>query len=214
VCGRFALYEPTDNLARIFNIDKITISNPKPRYNISPGTDITAVANGTGRSLTEYHWGFVPSWAKEFVKKPINARLETIASSGMFKNAFVKRRILIPANGFYEWAIMGDKKVPYFICQDNHEILAFGGIWEENKTFNKKTAAIITCESNKYLEGIHKRMPFVVQKKDWDNWLNPGTLDDFGEIIVRAESTKWQIKQISNLVNNPRNDTPEILKSL
>src|SRR3981081_3448502 len=84
----------------------------RPRFNIAPSQDIAVVRiNAKGdRVLGVVRWGLIPGWAKEPPKlKPINARAETVPTSGMFKQAFARRRCIVPADGFYEWRKLDDK---------------------------------------------------------------------------------------------------------
>jgi putative SOS response-associated peptidase YedK len=104
----------------------------RPRFNIAPSQRMPIVrADGAGSpELAAAHWGLIPSWTKEPKLKPINARAETVATSGMFRQAFTRRRCLVPADGFYEWQGLKPPKQPFFIHRKDDRQFAFAGLWE------------------------------------------------------------------------------------
>jgi putative SOS response-associated peptidase YedK len=126
------------------------------------------------RELTKATWGFIPHWSKERPKKPShNARCETVATNGMFRDAFAHGRCLIPADGFYE----GVKNKLSFICRKDEAIFAFAGITDQWNFGDGivGSCAIITTEPNALIQPIHHRMPIILHKKDYDLWLDPNT---------------------------------------
>jgi putative SOS response-associated peptidase YedK len=105
MCGRYTLIRLNDVLEKFPWIER---SPPDfaPRYNVAPSLDLPIVrTNHEGKQGTALaRWGFVPSWTKGKPKlQPINAKSETVATSGMFRRAMERRRCLVPADGFYEW---------------------------------------------------------------------------------------------------------------
>jgi putative SOS response-associated peptidase YedK len=128
-------------------------------------------------------WGFVPSWVKEIQpgKPLINARAETVAEKPSFRNAFRRRRCLIPADGFYEWE--GDvpgKKKPWFIHREDHGLLAFAGLWEHwvgADGSELETSVIITTEANAQVGAFHPRSPVVIAPEHFERWLDYGNED-------------------------------------
>ena len=84
------------------------------------------------RHLDLLTWGLLPYWTKEPLKarRPINARSETAATAGMFKDALARRRCLVPADAFYEWKVIEGGKEPYAIAREDGQPMAFAGLWE------------------------------------------------------------------------------------
>src|SRR5205085_4899058 len=133
MCGRFVQKTPLGEIQVLFETANAVPNNP-PRYNAAP-TDSLAVVRfnpQTGqRSLDLLRWGLVPLWAKDPSSGPkcINARAETVASNTIYRDAFERRRCLIPADAFYEWRKAGKKGAPYAVAPAEG-IFAFAGLWE------------------------------------------------------------------------------------
>lgn len=118
----------------------------------------------------------MPSFTKDLkaARKPINARAETVASSGMFRGAFEKRRCLVPADGFYEWRAEAGGKQPFSIARKDARPMALAGIWERWRAPDVeilRTYTIITTAANDDMRGLHDRMPLVLEERDWPVWL-------------------------------------------
>jgi putative SOS response-associated peptidase YedK len=109
MCGRFVEFSNIEQLKLYFPIDK-AFCKVTANYNVAPTQEILAVFRQEDMNVLEkFHWGLVPHWAKDISTryKMINARMETIASKPSFRNAFKKRRCLIPADGFYVVVVFG-----------------------------------------------------------------------------------------------------------
>ena len=123
-------------------------------------------------------WGLIPFWMKEKPKVPhINARAETVHKLPLFREAFAKRRCLIPATGFYEWQQRSDGKQPYRFRRKDLEPFAFAGIWEFARLNGEEilSAAMIVGEPNPLVGGVHDRMPVMLLPEDYDAWLGSTT---------------------------------------
>ena len=134
MCGRFASSLPADEMRRVFGILG-EIPNVEPSWNIAPSQRAAVVRRHpeTGeRRLDLLTWGLVPGFTKDLkaARKPINARSETVATSGMFRQALPKRRAIVPADLFYEWRPQADGKQPFAIARVDGQPLAFAGLWE------------------------------------------------------------------------------------
>jgi putative SOS response-associated peptidase YedK len=147
------------------------LPNIAPNWNTAP-TQASAVVRrhpDTGeRRLDPLRWGLLPHFTKDLkaATRPINARAETVATSGMFRGALASRRCLVPADAFYEWKAMPDGKQPYAIARTDGAPLAFAGLWErwrspEGETL--RTFAIITTAANATMSAIHNRMPVILE---------------------------------------------------
>lgn len=185
MCGRYALKAKPEELIKLFGLDEC--ADLKPRYNIPPGTDIAAIRQSPEgkRVLHNLRWGLVPHWAKDpsIGNKLNNARGESVAEKPSFRDAFRRRRCLIPADGFYEWKAEGKVKQPYYISLP--ETFAMGGLWESWKSPDGeilRTCCIITTGPNSVMEPIHDRMPVIIAPEDWQRWLS-GPAEDIQELI-------------------------------
>jgi putative SOS response-associated peptidase YedK len=158
-------------------------------------------------------WGLVPWWSKAIPKVPhINARAETIAETRLFREAFAKRRALIPATGFYEWQKRADGKQPYRFRTSDLEPFAFAGLWEFARIGGEDilSAAIIVGEPNPLVAAIHDRMPVILAPQDYDRWLAPDApADELRALLKPYPAELMERYAVSRAVNNVRNDTEE-----
>lgn len=177
MCGRFVLMTDLSVIAQDFDVPDASV-NFSPSRNVSPLQHIPAVIGSDhGNVLASYLWGLIPFWAKDpsIGAKLINARAETITQKPSFKNAFAKRRCLIPAEGFYESKKEGNKKIPYCFALKSGKPFAFAGLYERWIAPDKKTletCTIITTSANDVVAPIHSRMPVIVPKAAQEIWLN------------------------------------------
>ncbi len=169
------------------------------------------------RRLDLLNWGFLPHWTKDpkQARKPINAKAETVASSGMFQDAFTRRRALIPAALFYEWRpVEGQKaKQPFAIARQDGKPMALAGIWEGWRGEGGeviRSFAIITTDANQLMSQVHNRMPVILEEADWPVWLGDRE-GDAASLLRPAQDNVLRLWPVSRLVNNVRNDGPELL---
>ena len=148
---------------------------------------------------------------KEKPKVPhINARAETVHTLPLFREAFAKRRCLIPATGFYEWQTRADGKQPYRFVRIDLEPFAFAGLWEFSRAGGEDTvsAAIIVGEPNPLVAGVHDRMPVMLMPEDYDQWLNPATtVDELRTLLKPYDAILMKSYEVSRVVNSVKNDT-------
>ena len=177
MCGRFVLETPLKATAEIFNAQMTESLVTVPNFNICPSDDISVLVSNLGkRKLGQMRWGFVPHWYKSVADGPLlfNARAETLAKKPAFRDACIKRRCLIPADGFYEWKKqVGSKSKPFYVRRSDGQQMIFAGIWQfsgyrEDKT---PTCTIITVPASEQISGIHNRMPLIIDPSDWAVWL-------------------------------------------
>lgn len=178
MCGRFELITDLSVIGRDFIVPNVRVSF-SPNRTISPGERIPAVVRRGGHNeLALFQWGLIPAWCKDpsIGAKLFNARAETIAEKPSFKNAFMNRRCLIPADGFFEWKKEGNKKIPYYFFLKSGAPLGFAGLYETWTAPDKKpvhTCTIITTRPNAIVEPIHDRMPVIIPEVARELWLNP-----------------------------------------
>jgi putative SOS response-associated peptidase YedK len=215
MCGRFLLFSDASSLASHF--DLTSLPELLPRYNIAPTQPVLAVrAAGSGREAALLRWGMVAPWAKDTRQAPINARAETAADKPTFRHALRKRRCLVPASGFYEWAAVGGRKQPYCFRPWDERPWAFAGLWErwEGEGTPVESCAILTTEANELVRPVHDRMPVILPERHWAAWLDP-QVQDAGALVPLLRpfpSDAMRAYPVGPLVNNPRNDGPACLE--
>jgi len=167
MCGRFTLHTRPENIAHVFGVEMPLF---ELRYNIAP-SEIIGVVKDTeqGRVFAATRWGLIPHWSKESKAVP-NARAETVATTPWFREAFRKRRCLIPADGFFEWKGAKGKKQPYYFRLKDRQVFAFAGLWERWQDF--ETSALVTTNANEVVQEVHNRMPVILGADSFNLWLD------------------------------------------
>jgi len=208
MCGRYTLYSDIEQLKAHFPID-LAETETTPNYNVAPTQEVPAIIRSEESNvLTKLHWGLVPFWAKEkkIGSKMINARLETVATKPAFRNAFKKRRCLIPADGFFEWTGSKRQKQPVYITLPDRRPLVFAGLWEDWLGYLSST--IITREAVGPLKEIHDRMPVVLQPDVYGKWMDHGSSDAryLQDLLSCGSVTDFTFYPVSKQVNVVRNN--------
>ena len=201
MCGRYRLKDPK----RAFDwLEVAPTFDFLPRFNIAP-TQRVPVVPAKGR-VELMQWGIVPVWAKESAKTLINARSESVREARSFKASFEQRRCLLAADGFYEWARIG--KRPHLVTLNGGAPFGIAAIWERGR--DNSCCCLLTTSANSVLEPIHNRMPVIVRREDWDEWLSPGRLADesFRRITAPYLAGEVSVLEVSPLVNNATVDEP------
>ncbi len=176
MCGRFALATEKKILEMLFDLE--LRGALEPRFNIAPSEDILAVRLGAGgeRIFSRLKWGLVPHWAKEARTgyKMINARAETADRKPAFRDAFRRRRALVPASGFYEWKKTGQGSQPYYIRMKDKKPFALGALWERWAQVEPplESCAILTVPANGLVAPLHHRMPVIIPPEAYGLWLS------------------------------------------
>lgn len=224
MCGRFIQITNPEKIHVDFSElevdnDEETLKSFTQSYNITPTKNILTILNTPTPSLTLTHWGLIPSWAKDksIGNRIINARAETLVEKPSFKEPFKKSRCIIPATGFYEWDTTHKTRNPYFIRSKSGKPFAFAGLWDQwrDRTGNIIiSSVIITTEANSLIAKIHDRMPAILPSECFNLWLSPQREVE-GALLgcLKPYSDKeMELYAISKLVNDPRNDSPEIIE--
>ena len=214
MCGRFQLSVKGRHISERFNVELFD-EFYKPNYNVAPGQKLPAITNSEPTQMSYLKWGLIPFWAKDpkIGYKLINTRAETISEKPSFKNAFRKRRCLIPANGFYEWK-KDTHKTPFRIFLKSEELFAMAGIWETWKDGEGKpvhTLSIITTEPNELMQNIHNRMPVILPRELEEAWLKENDELALKSMLRPFESKLMDCYPISRKVNSVANNTEEIV---
>ncbi|WP_420392039.1 SOS response-associated peptidase [Acuticoccus sp.] len=210
MCGRYQLTMPADAVRRLFAV-AVEVEPFPPRYNIAPTQPVHVVREGPkGRELALMRWGLLPSWVKDPTNFPllINARAETAADKPAFRNALRRRRVLLPATGFYEWAREGSgkgaRKVPMLFTADGP--LALAGLaetWQGPNGEEVDTVAILTGEARGLAATVHTRMPLTVPAEAFARWLDPAN-DDAIEALGWTARVDHAMRPVSERLGNAR----------
>jgi len=213
---------PTE-LAQIFDAevrDPAAFEELGPRYNVAPTQPVTVVVQrDEGRFVELHRWGLVPAWAASPAAgaRMINARAETVATSSAFRASFLRRRCVIPADGFYEWRREEKAKKPFLIHTSTDTPLAFAGLWapwRDPATGNwLLSAAVVTTAANGVVSELHDRMPAILSADEWPLWMDPMISDPglLTDLLHPAEENLLRLDAVSPLVNNANNEGPELL---
>jgi len=221
MCGRFELHSAFEIIARLFGLSGEARIVPTG-YNIAPGRDIAIIVNdgGTNR-ITTCRWGFVPSWGKDLSDgyKMINARAETVAEKPSFRQAFVRHRCLVVADGFYEWKTEGEKKKPVYVHLKSGRPFGMAGLynlWTSPEGEQVCTGTIITTDANESLKPVHDRMPVIAPPDKYDLWLDPDVheKEKLLPILKPYPDEELELYEVSTRVNSPKNDSAENIEKI
>ena len=208
MCGRFVLETPLKATAEIFNAQMTESLVTVPNFNICPAENISVLVSNLGkRKLGQMRWGFVPHWYKSVADGPLlfNARAETLAKKPAFRDACIKRRCLIPADGFYEWKKqVGSKSKPFYVRRSDRQQMIFAGIWQfsgyrEDKT---PTCTIITVPASEQISGIHNRMPLIIDPSDWAVWLGEWPGVKAAKLLKTPSHIELEVINVNNEIKS------------
>ncbi len=211
MCGRYAISATPEAVRGHFSY--LEQPNFPPRYNIAPTQPVPVVTQSeAARHFCLMRWGFVPGWVKDFKAFPlvINIRAETLREKPSFRAAFIRRRCLMPADGFYEWQRVGKQSQPYLLRQADGGCFAFAALhetWASPDGSEMDTVALINAHANGLISAIHSRSPVILAASDFDEWLDPGTSPDRLQRLLRPPpDALLEMLPISRMVNKVAND--------
>lgn len=260
MCGRYAASSSPDDLVEEFDVDVLALDvatrsllvSPQsppvgaPDFNMAPTKQAPVVmtravrtADGSrgesARQLRPLTWGLVPPWAKDTKMglRMINARAETVLEKPAFAKAATARRLLVPADGWYEWQVSPvardakgkPRKQPFFMHRQDGHPVAFAGLYEfwRDRALPETdpdawlaTFTIITTSAGPGLERIHDRQPLTLERDQWDDWLDPTLTDpaDVAQFLVPGDSAPFAAYPVSTAVSAARNNGPGLLTPL
>jgi putative SOS response-associated peptidase YedK len=222
MCGRFARRSTQEVLADWFGVPLEEMPWFAPTYNAAPQSVQPVVRQNRDTIAREFalmRWGLVPFWAKDAKVgyTTINARAEEAPAKPAYREAFKKRRCLIPADAFYEWERMDAKgRRPYAFALAGNRPYAFAGLWESWKPKEGEpleTFTILTTDANGLVERIHNRMPAILEPADYARWLEPGDPArppvDLLRPLAQEKMVAWRV---SDRVGNVRNNDAKLLE--
>ena len=219
MCGRFTQQRPASELAEIFAAEPL-VDEPEPRFNVAPTDEaMVVVQREDRRAITAYRWGLIPHWAEDgrIASRTFNARAETLADSPAFRDAVRHKRCLVPVDAFYEWRREGAVRQPYAIQRSDGRPLILAGLWDgwrdPARDELRRTFTIVTTTPNEAMASVHNRMPVVLRDSEWPVWLDPASPDHglLRAMLSPRDDVDLRIYAVSQLVNNVRNDGPELV---
>jgi putative SOS response-associated peptidase YedK len=217
MCGRYTLTTSLDDLVEEFHVTSVVLEEYRPRYNVAPGQLAPVVVRGReGLRLGELRWGLIPHWAENpsTRDKHVNARAETAATHPVFREAFQRRRCLIPADGFYEWSQDG----PHWIHRTDLGLVAFAGLWDRwrptPESEPQRTFCILTTAASDWLRQIHHRMPVLLPPEGRDLWLDARSSERALRALLRPSADDLVSWPVSKVVNSVAFDDPTCIVAL
>ena len=211
MCGRYVITKAASKTKNIIQKNNGVVD--EINYNAFPGSVLPVITKEEDQlALHKFHWGLVPKWFKKMKDfKPLNnARLETIHEKVTFKGLIAARRCVVPADGYYEWRKdENDRKVPYYFTGTDLQTLYFAGLYQKN---TNTEFSIITTEAKGDVTEIHHRMPVILQEQDIHRYLDLKT--DALTLLNVYPGVPLTFNEVSREVNNPANNTPELIQSL
>ncbi len=234
MCGRYASSSTTAGLYGEFGVEEVTDDDLAPSWNIAPTDPVRVVLQRPPRGaddvppvrqLRTVRWGLVPSWSKDKkgAARLINARQETVTEKPAFKTAAARRRCLLPADGYYEWQKTPDGKIPFFLHDADHDVLAFAGLYElwrdpsvpdDDPAKWLWTCTVITRGATDTLGHIHDRCPVLVPVDRRDAWLDcsSGDAGVARSLLDEMPAPVLEPRRVSTAVNSVRHDGPELIR--
>jgi len=231
MCGRYVMSKATGDLLSHFEAKEVEGSPPPPSWNVAPTQNVPIVAERLDEESIERHlliarWGLVPSWAKDIKigNKLINARSESILDKPSFRKAAVKRRCVVPAEGYYEWQKTEDgKKIPNYLYSEKEPLLGFAGLyeWWADPSLPEAdpgrwllSCTVLTTTTQDALGHVHDRSPVIIPRDRFAEWLSPDLTakDDVQHLLDSLPEPTLTPRIVSPRVNSVRNNGPELIE--
>lgn len=210
MCGRFTNELTWSQIHALYSIHERPATNLPPRFNIAPTQDVDFVHldKAGNMELDQGRWWLVPFFAKELPKAAMfNARIETVDTSGAFREGFKSRRCLIPADGYFEWTKADDGgKDPWLLQLPGGAPFSFAGIWAHNDNLGVTSCTIITAPAVPEIAHIHGRMPIILAPEAYGTWLNTAVQGSDAKALLLDAQIDSQLEyfRVSRAVNNSR----------
>jgi putative SOS response-associated peptidase YedK len=220
MCGRFALQTPAETLQRLFDFSTPPARSwapertDRPRFNIAPTQPIlVARAGAEGREGAWASWGMRAAKGR----LAINARAESVFERPAFRTAARRGRVLVFADGFFEWERAGERRLPYYIARPDGAPLVFAGVSAlgpaEADGERRLACAILTTAANEDVARLHDRMPVLLHGPELDAWLDPRVDDPAAlePLLAPPPAGSLTLREVSTRVNEVEHDDPACL---
>jgi putative SOS response-associated peptidase YedK len=218
VCGRIAQSDPSRYAQRLRALVDPDL-DWRASWNIPPAARLLGVRERHGaRELTDFFWGLLPGWCDDpkLAARAFNARVESVATKPMFRHAFSHRRLLVPVDGFYEWAAVSGSshKQPYFFQRVDGDPVVLAGLWElwAREGQERRSATVLTTRAGPDMT-VHDRQPVVLEPQDWARWLDPAGADAaFLRTLLAPRGGVLVHHPVTIDVSSVRNDGPYLVE--
>ena len=219
MCGRYVLRRSVDELRAIFEVIG-ALPNWEPSWNLAPTQNAPVLRrhpDSGERRLDLLRWGLVPHFTTDPAtsRQPINARSETAATTPMFRDALQRRRAIVPIDAFYEWSGEGRAKQAWAVERADGGIMALAGLWEGWRGRDGsvlRSFTVLTTQACLALEHLHHRMPVVLERADWAEWL--GEVPGDPNRLLRTSDAAFRAWKVGPRVGNVRNNDPSLLDAV
>lgn len=204
MCGRYTLTATADLVAEVFAAE--LSCELRPRWNVAP-TEAAPVVRAAGdrRRLDLLSWGLVAQGSPQpGVTRHVNARSETVDRLAAFRDSFRRRRCLVPADGFYEWAAAGGKRRPFHVRFRDRRLFAMAGVWDPTPgdlARSAETFAILTVPPSAVVRPLHDRMPAILAEEAWEEWLRGDRPQDLLQLLRPWAGDDLEAVPVGSYVN-------------
>lgn len=226
MCGRFVQTNTTilrlQTLLPFDTTNENYSSEQLGSYNISPQKTV-AVLNCRDEMLLleQMRWGITPKWASQSFRQIINARSESIYEKPTFFS-LRGNRILIPADGFYEWKkLMGGSsqkaKAPYFFERADGNPMLIAALFEKSADpitgEIRRRFVILTTEANEAMSEYHDRMPVIIENSQLSTWFDSSFgKQDLTNLTSLMPNDLLTARRVGNMINSSTTEGPELIE--
>ncbi|MBN2983507.1 MULTISPECIES: SOS response-associated peptidase [Cohnella] len=222
MCGRYTITVTLEELIARYMAGQVAVPFYAPRYNVAPGQLVPAiVSDGRGNRLGQLKWGLVPPWAEDakIGYKMINARAETLADRPAYRDAYRRKRCLLPADGFYEWKAADGAKRPYRISLRSKKLFSLAGLYETWTSPSGEvvhTCTVVTTAPNRLMADIHDRMPVILREEDESVWLDRRIREPerLNRLLAPYPDEEMEAYEVDKRVGNVANDDPSCIERI
>jgi putative SOS response-associated peptidase YedK len=218
MCGRYSVTLTPKGPSKAAKLRATQLK--EAHYNAVPSQALPVATTAAPNELQFFFWGLQPFWAKDAkaIKRSINARAETLMEKPSFRDLLKSKRCIVPADSFFEWQVTPAGKIPHRILLENEDTFSFAGLYDEwlDRSTGEllHTFTIITTDANDVVKPIHDRMPVILSPDTEELWLDVRQRQADLLTMLVPYTGNMKAFPVSNLVNSPANNTPEVLNSL
>jgi len=218
MCFSMSCAQKKETIQTRFEVDFLQYSEYRPYYFTSAHSfpQVPVITDSEPKKVQGLEWCLIPHWARsedkalDIRKKTYNARDDTIFEKPSFRDAILKNRCLVIADGYFEWHHANGKKYPYYIQLKDRGLFAMAGLWSDWKLgdIRKKTFAIVTTEANPMMARIHnsaKRMPVILPPGSEREWIAPGlSKAEIQAMMKPLDQDLMDAHTVSRLISQPK----------